>query len=105
VAESATVLVETPSNLVGLFRQRCRIVRGHRQVLDILGRVPYTLEALVRRRPELAARIVAAELSERPWRTLAFLGLALPLEVVAHISAAIDGALGMRVPSAWATVD
>src|SRR2546426_27993 len=104
-APRATVFVETPSNLLGLFRQRRRIVRGHRQVFDILGQAPYTLEGLVRRRPGLAARIVAAEFSARPARTLAFLFLALPLEAIAQVSAALDRAFRRRLPSVWPKVD
>ncbi|SRR6266581_9707165 len=104
-APGAKVFVETPSNLLGLLRQRRRVVRGHRQVFDILGQAPYTLEGLARRRPGLAASIVAAEFAARPVRTLAFLFLALPIEAFAQLFAAFDRAFGRRLPSVWPKVE
>jgi cellulose synthase/poly-beta-1,6-N-acetylglucosamine synthase-like glycosyltransferase len=101
----ATVFVETPSHLLGLFRQRLRIVRGHRQVVDILGQAPYTLEGLARRRPALAARIILTEFSSRPFRTLAFLFVVMPIEGLAQATAAVERAFHQRFPSVWPKVE
>lgn len=101
----ATVVVETPANLVGLLRQRQRILMGHRQVYVLLGRVPYTLEGLARDRPAIAARILVAEFFHRPFRTIAFLAFALPIEILAQGLALLDGARGVGYRPAWPMVD
>src|SRR5207247_9633560 len=62
----AIVIVQDPSNLNGLLQQRRRIVRGHRQVAQLLGAHPFTLEGLLRSDPSLAPRIVLSEPSHRP---------------------------------------
>src|SRR5439155_1400849 len=69
----AKVLVAIPGNLLGLIRQRRRILRGHRQVLDLLGAPVFTLEGLAKRQPALVAKILIAEFASRPGPTLAFL--------------------------------
>src|SRR3989454_5637586 len=65
-APRAKGLIATPKNLLGLIRQRRRIVRGHRQVLEMFGTPPFTLEGLAKRRPAVAAKILLAEIASRP---------------------------------------
>jgi len=104
-AQGAKVAVAIPQNLLGLLRQRRRIVRGHRQVFEILGAPPFTLEGLVKRQPALVAKIIAAELKSQPGRTLAFLVLALPIEGIAHVTAVLERMRRRDFPSAWPMVD
>ncbi len=104
-APRAKVLVAVPENLLGLLRQRGRIVRGHRQVLELLGAPPFTLEGLARKQPALAAKILAAELATRPIRALAFLALALPIEGLAQASAALARVSRRDFPAVWPRVN
>jgi len=101
----AIVIVETPSNLNGLLQQRRRIVRGHRQVVQLLGARPFTLEGLVRSDPRLAARIVLSALSHRPAEAFAFLSLAGPLELLSHLLSFFDRTRSPEAPPAWPVVD
>src|SRR5437870_13751206 len=80
----AKVLVAIPGNLLGLIRQRRRILRGHRQVLDMLGAPVFTLEGLAKRQPALVAKILTAELASRPGPTLAIILIALQIAASAH---------------------
>jgi cellulose synthase/poly-beta-1,6-N-acetylglucosamine synthase-like glycosyltransferase len=105
VRPNARVAIETPRSLFGLLRQRRRILRGHRQVAQLLGQAPYTLEGMMRRRPALVARILATELSGRPGPTLAFLFVALPLEGIAHILAFMDRVSRQAYRPAWPMVE
>jgi len=104
-APGAKVLVAIPENLLGLLRQRRRILRGHRQVLEMLGAPPFTLQGLARTQPALAARILAAELVSHPGQTLAFLILALPIEGIAQASAVLARVRRRDFPVAWPMVD
>lgn len=101
----AVVLIETPSSLSGLLRQRRRILGGHHQVASLLGRSPYTLERLISTQPALAVRILAAELSDRPLRTLLFFGIAGPLELISHLLSSWDRARNPGYQPAWPTVE
>jgi len=103
--QKAKVVVAIPKNLLGLLRQRRRIIRGHRQVLEMLGTPPFTLEGLAKRRPAMAAKILLAEFASRPTWTLAFLVLALPIEGIAHVSAFLERVWRRDFPSAWPMVD
>ena len=102
---NAIVIVETPSNLSGLLRQRRRIVRGHRQVVRLLGRRPSTLEGLVRSNPALAARILISELTQRPAQAFAFLSLGGPLELISHLFSFVDRTRNSAYPVAWPMVN
>jgi len=104
-APGAKVLVAIPENLLGLLRQRRRILRGHRQVFEMLGASPFTLQGLARTQPTLAAQILAAELIGHPGQTLAFLILALPLEGIAQASAVLARVRHRDFPAAWPMVD
>ena len=101
----AIVFVETPSTLRGLLTQRRRNLRGHWQVSRLFGRNPYTLEALARIDPALAARILMAEFFQRPIRMIAFLAVAIPFEIIAHSLARLDGAVGRGFQPVWPMVD
>ena len=100
----AIVIVESPSNLNGLLQQRRRIVRGHRQVAQLLGAHPFTLEGLVRSDPSLAGRIVLSELSHRPIEAFAFLSLAGPLELLSHLLSIVDRSRRPEAPAVWPVV-
>ena len=101
----AKVLVAIPGNLLGLIRQRRRILRGHRQVLDLLGAPVFTLEGLAKRQPALVAKILTAELASRPGPTLAFLLLALPIEASAHALAIFERLTRRALSPAWPMVE
>jgi len=102
---AAVVMIETPSSLSGLLRQRRRIITGHRQVTSLLGRSPYTLERLMIAQPAVAVGILAAELSDRPLPTLVFLGIAGPLEILSHLLSSWDRARNPEYQPAWPTVE
>ena len=101
----AVVVVETPSHLSGLVQQRRRILSGHRQVRDVLGREPPTLEGLVRAEPRIAAKILLAEFAGNPTQTSLFLGVAGPLEVFSHVLAWTDRVRHPNFQPAWPMVD
>jgi len=101
----AKVLVAIPGNLLGLIRQRRRILRGHRQVLDLLGAPVFTLEGLAIRQPALVAKILIAEFASRPGPTLAFLLLALPIEASAHALAIFERLSRRALSPAWPMVE
>jgi len=102
---TAVVIVDPPSSLSGLLRQRRRIVTGHHQVTGLLGRSPYTFEGLVISRPAVAARILLSELSERPVHTLAFLCIAGPLELISHLLSFLDRARNPGYEPTWPMVE
>ena len=102
---SAVVIVDTPSSLYGLLRQRRRIVTGHHQVTGLLGRSPYTFEGLVTSRPVVAVRILVSELLERPIQTLVFLGIAGPLEMISHLLSFLDRARNPGYKPVWPMVE
>jgi len=101
----ATVIVETPSTLFGILKQRQRNLRGNWQVARLLGQPPQTLENLVRTGPGAAAHIVVSELVSRPLPTIAFLVIAVPLEFLAHSLAHLDGAVNREDQPVWPMVE
>jgi cellulose synthase/poly-beta-1,6-N-acetylglucosamine synthase-like glycosyltransferase len=101
----APVSIETPSGLLGLLRQRRRILAGHRQVRGLLGRFPATLEGLIRSDPGAAARIVGSEFVASPWHTAIFLCLAGPFEIVSYVFSRLDFARGRGSQAAWPMVE
>ncbi len=100
----ATVYVRVPRSLQGLVQQRRRLLVGHHQIRDLLGRPPNTLEALASRNPRLAAAILLAEVRERP-SSAAFLLVALPLELVSLALAVADRRWGAGYSPVWTKVD
>ncbi len=101
----AAVSVRIPRTLFGLLQQRRRILRGHRQMTELLQHPPNTLRTLARVRPRLAASILLDDFTVRPRNLLVFLILALPLEASAGLLAFADGWRGVRYPQAWPVVD
>src|SRR2546422_11386660 len=94
-----------PATFPALLRQRRRVLRGHWQFVEMLGAPPFTLQELARSQPNLASKILLAELASRPSQTLAFLVLALPIEGIAHVSATLARFRRHQFPSAWPMVD
>lgn len=100
----ARVHVDPPSTLDGYILQRRRILRGHQQVLDILGRPPNTLENLILRQPALASKIVVRELFGDLRSTLTALLLLVPLEGVANLLARLKRLRGSEYEPVWRMV-
>ncbi len=101
----APVHVETPRTFRGILIQRHRVLRGHRQVHDVLGRPANVLESLLFREPILAVQIVGKELLDKPSFVLAFLFLMVPLEVMAGGLAIFDRLRAVRYEPRWTTVE
>lgn len=101
----AVVIVDPPSSLSGLLRQRRRIVTGHHQVRGLLGRSPYTLEGLALSQPAVAAKIFLSELVGRPLPTLAFLAISGPLELISHVLSFVDRARYPGYQPIWRMVE
>lgn len=101
----ARVHVRIPRSLFGLLQQRRRILRGHRQMTELLKHPPNTLRSLARVRPRLAVSILLEQFAARPLDFLVFLILALPLETAAGLLAIADGWRGVRYTAAWPMVD
>src|SRR2546422_2525321 len=66
---SAKVAVAIPQNLLGLLRQRRRIVRGHRQVFEILGAPPRSEEhtSELQSRLHLVCRLLLEKKKKETW--------------------------------------
>lgn len=101
----ARVLVETPSNLLGLLRQRRRIIFSHRQIETLVSQRSYTLRELSRRRPDLSAAILVDEVLRAPGDLFVFLFVALPLEIIASLLALLDHTRGFPYQPAWPVVE
>jgi cellulose synthase/poly-beta-1,6-N-acetylglucosamine synthase-like glycosyltransferase len=89
----ATVRIDVPTRMIDLVRQRRRILYGHIQVKNLVGRAPMTVETLMFFRPSEGFRILVRTLAGRP-RLL----LALPAAVVGEMLA-LGGALFDAVTS------
>jgi len=100
----ALVEVEIPTTLRGVIAQRHRILRGHRQVKQILGQAPNTFETLLLNEPDLALRIVAGIL-RRPRALLTLFFLLFPLEVIAAGLSALDRMRRLEYDPAWTPVE
>jgi glycosyltransferase involved in cell wall biosynthesis len=61
-AREITVLNRTPESLHDVLLQRARIIRGHRQLKEMIGVSPSALDSLVFRRPLIVARVVVQEI-------------------------------------------
>ena len=103
--KDALVRVRSPARVRGLLAQRRRILRGHRQVRELLHRSPSTLERLSTRDPGLAARILMEAIRDHPLALPVLVLLALPLEALSVTLAASDGARRAAPPSVWPKVD
>lgn len=87
---AARVRVKAPGSFSEFLMQRHRILRGHHQIRRLLGIRPMTLEGVFRQKPQVAARILGAQLAKRPSGLLALLAVALPIELCASLLAYFD---------------
>jgi cellulose synthase/poly-beta-1,6-N-acetylglucosamine synthase-like glycosyltransferase len=86
---NAFVKVRVPKKLGDLLRQRRRIIFGHMQIWNALGRAPRTMESLSVQDPKLALTILVAIMSRKP-RHILVLPVALVEEAFAMFLAWID---------------
>lgn len=102
---NARVFVDPPTTLDGFIRRRQTILRGHKQVNEILRQPPNTLKNLARRAPNLAAKIVVREfLADLRSMFTGFL-LLLPLEGVATLIAHLERLRGRSYEPIWTPVE
>jgi len=91
-AREMTVLNRTPESLHDVLLQRARIIRGHRQLREMIGVSPSALDILVFRRPLIVARVMFQETKDQlkagRLRMRWFFELIL-LELAAHLLARI----------------
>lgn len=108
-ALDAQVAIQLPGTWQDHLTQRRRILQGHAQVHDLLGRSPSTMSQLLVTRPFEAARILARVLRRQPDRALDLAALAGP-EILANLLARWDrwrhrtptgGWERIRRPVAW----
>ena len=87
-AREIIVQNRTPDRIRDILLQRTRIIRGHRQLRDMIGTSPNVLDILIFRRPLIVADVISQELREqikkRKLRVLGFLQL-ITLEIAAHV--------------------
>lgn len=87
-SRETTVLIRTPERLQDVLMQRARIIRGHRQLKEMIGESPNVLDTLVFRRPLIVAGVVLQEtkneLRAGKLRITWFFELIL-LELTAHL--------------------
>jgi len=103
-SSNARVHVATPGSVSELLAQRYRIVRGHRQIRRLLGIRPKTLNGICRERPEVAARIVWSEFAHQRFEVLAFLVVAVPIEICANLLAYFDDFRRREYDPVWRRV-
>jgi cellulose synthase/poly-beta-1,6-N-acetylglucosamine synthase-like glycosyltransferase len=82
VSPTAKVLIETPTRISDIIRQRRRILFGHVQVWRKLGNPPRTIESLLLFTPLLGLRLLMRTIARQPRFVLA-----LPLALVSELSA------------------
>jgi cellulose synthase/poly-beta-1,6-N-acetylglucosamine synthase-like glycosyltransferase len=91
-AREMTVLNRTPESLHDVLLQRARIIRGHRQLREMIGVSPSALDTLVFRRPLIVASVMFQETKDQLKATRLrmrwFFELIL-LELAAHLLARI----------------
>ncbi len=105
VCPDARVFVEIPRTLRGALVQRRRILRGHRQIRELLRRRSSTLEGLLFRRPSAAMETIRAEFLRSPEAFLRFALLLIPLEGAAMLLAGTDRLRSVAYEPAWTVVD
>lgn len=101
----AEVRIDTPTTLRGVVQQRIRILRGHRQVRHLLGRWPSTVEGLAAQQPGLVVKLLRESFRGRPASVLAFLGVALPVELYANAAALLQEVTASGYDPAWVPVE
>lgn len=87
-ARDIVVRNRTPERIHDILLQRARIIRGHRQLKEMIGTSPSVLDTLVFKRPLIVARVLIQEIrdqiAKRTLRTLGFLQL-IALELAADL--------------------
>ena len=87
-ARNTTILNRTPENLPDVLLQRARIIRGHRQLKEMIGISPSVLDTLVFKRPLIVAKVLVQEtqnqLKAGKLRVTWFFDLVV-LELTAHL--------------------
>jgi Glycosyl transferase family 2 len=102
-APRAIVRVAIPAHLKDHIEQRRRIHAGHRQIQQESGRRPPTLVRVAIHDPGRAARLIRAELRERP-QARGSLGLLVGAELVAGALAGWDAARQRKGYAIWPRV-
>ncbi len=105
IVPEARVYVEVPRTLRGALMQRRRIVRGHRQIYELLNRPTNTLEALMFRNPSAVWSALRPEFFQRAPDFLRFLFLLLPIEALANLLATLDRLRSAAYQPAWAMIE
>jgi hypothetical protein len=89
-ARETTVLNRTPENLPEVLLQRARIIRGHRQLKEMIGISPNVLDTLLFKRPLIVAKVLIQETQNQlragKLRATWFFELVI-LELTAHLIA------------------
>ncbi len=88
-SREAKVWIEVPGNPYDLIQQRRRILYGHRQVWQELGKAPVTVESLLLTKPTLAFKLIADTIAARP-SLLAVLPVAAVTETLAMLMSIAD---------------
>lgn len=99
-SQEARVIIDVPSILVDLIRQRRRIVYGHLQIWKSVGESPRTLESMLVKSPLLSLSILVKTLSRSPRLTLA-LPVALVSEAVSVVLAMCDNLSSGKKHTLW----
>lgn len=101
----ARVIVDPPRTIHGYILRRQTLLRGHKQVMEILRKPPNTLETLMMRDPALASVIAAREFFSDLRSALTTFLLLLPLEGVASLIARLERSRGKKYEPIWTMVD
>lgn len=96
----ATVRIDVPTRMIDLIRQRRRILYGHIQVKNLVGRAPRTVETLMFFRPSEGFRILVRTVSGRP-RLLLALPAAAVGEMLALGGALLDAVTSSNSHAVW----
>jgi hypothetical protein len=98
--EGATVRVDVPSRPIEIIRQRRRILYGHMQVWNLVGRVHATAESLMLFNPERGFGAVVRTVAKRPGLLLA-LPFAAVCEFISFVGAILDSSGGEQRHAVW----
>lgn len=101
----ARVIIAVPPTLRGIVAQRRRILRGHRQVIELLGQRPNVFREVAKRQPGVAARILLGVLADDPWSGAALFLVGFPLEAFSGLLSYADGVRQPAYQPAWPVVD
>jgi glycosyltransferase involved in cell wall biosynthesis len=102
-APAAHVTIEVPLRFHDHVAQRRRIVFGHREVTDLVGVPPLTLERYARHHPRRAAGLLLGALRGRP-HALRALSVLVAAEISAGVFAQWDRVPPRRDHTRWTTL-